>query len=189
MKGVLSMRKLSSRILAAPTAMASFALLLLGGPSQDNVHRCMLWSAASAVRQRSSGRNSTRLTFTNVAMGEISDRTAAHLGLKTEGHEGVRLGFTLYLASDGVRLTAKQGKFASASEAERYLDSVVGRSAKVLKRGRMNDKSGKLVGHRAEVVLKQNKSITEYGVLWTSGPWFQEIDSTSLQDNLALLDR
>lgn len=191
MNQILFSGNLSHQTLAgAHRAMvvASFALLLLGAPPPLSAHRCTLRSHGTPSGQKPSGRRSKPLTFKNLAMGEMSDRAVTDLGLKTEGQSEVRLGFTAYLASDGVRLSAKQGKFASPSDAERYFDLVVGRSGKVLKRGKMND-GGKVVGRRAEVVLKEKSSgITEYGLLWTSGSWFQEIDSTSLQDNLALLD-
>ena len=139
MNHILFRRKLSHRTPAKVTramAIASFALFLLDVSAPVNAHR-VLWSPETAA-QKPCGRNPKHLTFKNMTMGEISDGAAADLGLRTEGQSGVRLGFTAYLASDGVRLTAMQAKFASASDAERYFDLVVGRSGKILKRGKMS---------------------------------------------------
>ena len=138
------------------------------------------------VRPEATGKPS-HLKFKNTFMGEMFDQQAASLGFATYGDRDVHLGFTGFRASDGVSLTSIHAQFASPTEAQRYFEVVVGRSSKILTRDSTKDNHGNIIGVRAEVILTQNATAkTQYGVLWTSGPSFREIDSSSLDDALAL---
>jgi len=126
------------------------------------------------------------LRFESVMMGELIDQAGTKLGLRTVGRSETTLGFTIFKASNGVRLTAKSGEFGSPSGAKRYFDLTLSTSLKILKRGKKKDKSGKTVGFRAEVLDPRGKVLS---VVWTSGAWFHEISSGSLRDNLELEKR
>jgi len=92
------------------------------------------------------------LRYESVMMGELVDQAGTKLGLRTVGRSETTLGFTIFKASDGVRLTAKSGEFGSSSEAKRYFDLRLSRCLKILKRGRKKEKGGRTVGDRAEVL-------------------------------------
>jgi hypothetical protein len=99
--------------------------------------------------------------------------------------DGVDLGFTVYKAADGVSLTVVYNDFDGASQASAFFEKELVRAAKVLSRGQKTDRDGKIVGERAEIHLaKPNEELN--AVMWTDGRKFHEIQSTSLQDILAL---
>ena len=124
-------------------------------------------------------------------MGEASDQEATRLGLKTKGNPDVHLGFTVFLASDGVRLTSIDAQFASAAEAERYFELVVAKFSKVSNCSNIKSEGGKGVGLGAEVVQERRSaaSTEQFAILLTRGACFREIESTSLRDALALEQR
>jgi hypothetical protein len=99
--------------------------------------------------------------------------------------DGVDLGFTVYKAADGVNLTVVYNTFDGASEASAFFEKEIVRAAKVHTRGQKIDRDGKIVGERVEIRLSEpNEKLI--AVMWTDGRKFHEIQSTSLQDILAL---
>lgn len=147
--------------------------------------------SGSRVRAASShahqGASARHLVFDNLASGELIDETGNQLGLKTLGREQTILGFIDFKASDGVRLTIEDGEFSAPMDAKRLFEAKIAQAKKIVQRRAVKDKEGKVTGERAEVMLQSAASKPKtWAVLWTAGPWFHEIISSSLKDCLVL---
>lgn len=111
--------------------------------------------------------------------------TTGILGELTEG--GEKLGFTDILASDGVSLKVMYKSFGDAHQASEFFDKEVARAAKTDKREKKTDRTGKVVGERAQVFFASTRNTENYpAVLWTDGRQFHMIESKSLADILEL---
>jgi hypothetical protein len=115
--------------------------------------------------------------FKSVGVGELVDA------------DGMRLAFTAYQGSDGTKLTAIRHEFPSQTKAEEYFDRAIKQAVTVVSSGKKEDRTGKIVGKRAQVVLPSGKvKAKALAVLWTSGGHFHEIVSSSL-GNILLLEK
>lgn len=132
-------------------------------------------SSSGTVPVERPARKKKPVKFQNIMMGELT----------TE--DGVRLGFTTFKASDGVKLTAIDGEFVSAQRAHQEFDKEVAKAAKVIERGKKKDKRGTIVGERAQILVRTKApDMPTPAVVWTNGSWFREILSTSVPDILEL---
>jgi hypothetical protein len=112
-----------------------------------------------------------RIEFTRRGMGE----------LKTE--KGVLLPFSMFDASDGVKLTAISAEFNSSQRAKEIFEDEIAKAMKLIEHGAKKDKGGKVVGDRARVLFKGNSPDASISALvWTQGKYFHEIISTSWTD-------
>ena len=117
------------------------------------------------------------MEFKNKGMGELTE-------------DGVDLSFTVFEASDGVRLTAIHREFDSPLRAREQFDKEVAKARKIIERGKKTDSAGKVVGERAQIIARSSgRGKTVPAVLWTDGPHFYEIVSNSVQDILELEKR
>jgi hypothetical protein len=117
---------------------------------------------------------SEKVTFHNVATGEVED----------EDH--IPLGTTLFKASDGRTLEVLYEDFGSPAKARDYLENRLARAERVLARENKLDAKGKVIGERAEILLRLSKQEVWHAILWTDGVKFHEIISSSLDDLLEL---
>jgi|SRR5215469_9375274 len=119
-----------------------------------------------------------KLRFTNKGMGEVG------------GADGVRLPFTFFEASDGIKLTAISGDFDLPERAKQHLDAEVRNAKKVIETGAKKNAAGKRVGARARLLVSSDDSgETSMALVWTQGRYFHEILSTSWKDILELEKR
>jgi hypothetical protein len=124
--------------------------------------------------QWSAQRLTDQITFKNVAMGELSDE------------DGVHLGFTTFSASDGPSLVVQYEDFESLEKARSYFEKQLAKSAKIIERGSKRNEGGKVVGERAQILLRRDAGKTIPAVLWTDGVKYHEMYSSSLKDILEL---
>jgi len=107
-------------------------------------------------------------------MGEMTDE------------DGVHLGFTNFTGSDGSHLRVLYEGFGNSAGAKKYLEKRIGKAAKLIDRGDKVDSTGKIVGERAEMLLRLNGGKEAFAVLWTDGELFHEIHSLSRESVLQL---
>jgi hypothetical protein len=111
--------------------------------------------------------------------------TAGILGQLTEN--GEKLGFTDIQASDGVSLKVMYKSFGDAHQASEFFEKEIGRAVRTDKRGKKINRTGKVVGERAQVLFASIVTGEDYpAVLWTDGRQFHLIESKSLADILEL---
>jgi hypothetical protein len=127
--------------------------------------------AASATQNPKAGK---KTEFAVGDMGELRDE------------DGVHLGFTHFKASDGVGLMVLYEDFDNTAKAEEYFEKRLAKAAKVIERGNKVNGVGKVVGARAQILLRLDPPKTIPAVLWTDGLKFHEIYSSSLKDILEL---
>jgi hypothetical protein len=109
-------------------------------------------------------------SFTNTMMGELRDEDGTHLA------------FTSWQAPDGWRCELIHNEFPSSVAAEEYLEKQTAKAVKVLKRGNIRDRNGKIVGKRVEVIFGTSGSNREGpAVLRTNGPQFYLVLSDSFR--------
>lgn len=100
---------------------------------------------------------------------------------------GIPMGFSSFVAPDGIGLFVmylRQDDLDLAAEAFRQ---ELGKAINVTKRGQKKDRNGKIVGDRAEILTPAAPPRTpDHAVIWTDGPTFHMIASSSLQDVLGL---
>jgi hypothetical protein len=96
-----------------------------------------------------------KVTFHNVAMGEVEDEDHVHLGT------------TLFKASDGCTLEVLYEDFGSPAKARDYLENQLARAEKVLERKNKLDAKGKVIGKRAEILLRLSEQEVVHAILWT----------------------
>jgi hypothetical protein len=100
---------------------------------------------------------------------------------------GVRLGFSDYRASDGEFVTVLYWDFDSPQKAAEVFDKEIAKAASVVKREKMKDQKGEVVGERAEIViLSDDPEKPTHAVLSTDGVKFHEMRSRSLRHVLEL---
>lgn len=105
---------------------------------------------------------------------------------EARGENGTHLAFTVFQASDGVKLTLFHHRFGSKTEAQNYFDKCLEEVGKIVTNTATKDVSGVTVRQRAEVVLRVDgdSEKPDSAILWTNGPEFHEIVSKSSEDNL-----
>jgi hypothetical protein len=113
------------------------------------------------------------VTFTPGGMGEISF------------DNGIRLGFTDYTASDGAWLRVLYLTEHGEAQAVTAFHQRLAHAAKVISRSEKKDAKGRVVGERAEVLAPAAPPNPPFhAVIWTDGPTFHEIESSSLRHAL-----
>jgi hypothetical protein len=76
--------------------------------------------------------------------------------------------------------------FESLEKARSYCEKQLAKSAKIIERGSKRNEGGKVVGERAQILLRRDAGKTIPAVLWTDGVKYHEIYSSSLKDILEL---
>ena len=117
-----------------------------------------------------------KVTFENISMGEVEDEEHIHLGV------------TLFKSSDGNTLEVLYEDFGSSTKAHDYLEKQLAKAVKVIERRKKLDTAGKVVGERAETLLRLSPQEAIPAVLWTDGVKFHEIYSSS-RDNILELEK
>lgn len=135
------------------------------------------WPRAQAARpQSSSNAASVTGTFRIIGRGESRDE------------EGNQFALTAYRSADGKKLTAVNRVFDSERLSQDYLEKLTAKASRVIKSEPKTDRTGRVIGTRAEVILSSSGKETP-AVLWTQGSQFHEIFSDSLPIILALEKR
>lgn len=131
--------------------------------------------SASAVRPATTDPKGKKAGFKVVSMGEM------------ETESGLRLGFTNFKASDGVGLWVFYLAKDDQAHAVEAFNQELARAVKVVGRSEKKNVDGIVVGERAEILAPSTKSASpSHAVIWTDGPTFHEIGSSSLQYVLEL---
>jgi hypothetical protein len=160
---------------------ASVVLACLGSagfwalfPNADSmlVQSTRAGSTATTAKQARTALEET--TFENIGMGEMEDEN------------GVHLGFTDFKASDGIGLIVLYESFGSPERALNYFEKQLAKAAKVIERKNKLSPERKIIGERAEILLRLNPQKAIPAVLWTDGEKFHEIYSSSLKEILQL---
>jgi hypothetical protein len=115
-----------------------------------------------------------RIEFQNIVMGELLDENKVHLG------------FTNFKGSDGSALTVLYDDFPDFADAQDYFDKQILKAAKVIKREKKLDPKGKIIGDRAEILLRVHYGKTIPAILRIDGPRFHEFYSSSRESMLQL---
>jgi hypothetical protein len=119
-------------------------------------------------------KNTSRPEFTVVMRGEGTDA------------DGLFVAFTTYEGAPGFRLSQIHRMCATEKEAHEYFEKQLTRF-KVVSREPKKDKTGKVVGERAEVLLIRDKGKEPTPeILFTVGSDYLEIGSPSRDGNLEL---
>ena len=150
--------------IAVETALLSSASGLSQSPQPNS-------GAAPAAQNPKAGKNTE---FAPGDMGELRDEDEVHLG------------FTHFKASDGTDLMVLYEDFDSTAKAEEYFEKQLAKAVKVMERGNKVNGVGKVVGVRAQILLRLDPPKTIPAVLWTDGLKFHEIYSSSLKNALEL---
>jgi len=109
------------------------------------------------------------VTFKQGSMGEI------------EIDHGVPLGFTDYTASDGVWLRVLYLTVTDQSQATLAFHQRLAHAIRVIERSDKRNANGRVIGERAEILAPSAKPASPYhAVVWTDGPTFHEVGSSSL---------
>jgi hypothetical protein len=96
--------------------------------------------------------------------------------------DGRRMGFTTWEGSDGSKIGVIHYQFESPIEAKTYFGNKVGEAIRIIKRGKLRDRKGRIVGERAEVILGSNESPNMVPtLLFVGGPHFYRYDGTTLE--------
>jgi hypothetical protein len=169
-------------------AATKVSLVLLIGSLGTGVHAFQS-NAASNRKPVEATRAHRRLTFKNVSMGEGIDNEATAAGFESlEGGGSVKLALTAFKASDGEGLTVEHGIFRSPDEASRYFHWMIEKPATdILNQASKLDKNGRVIGERAEVVVKLPRASS--AIMWTNNQHFFVILSPSLSDAVELEKR
>lgn len=103
---------------------------------------------------------------------------------------GIRLAFTTFKAPDGVGLTVFYLTQADPTLATQAFNEELAMAVSVGDRSPKTDKSGHVVGERAQILTRSTMSISPFpavagpdfpAVMWTDGSAFHEIKSSSLR--------
>jgi hypothetical protein len=95
---------------------------------------------------------------------------------------GIRLGFTDYTTSDGAWLRVLYLTEDGEVQAVTAFHQRLAHAAKVISRSEMKDAKGKVVGERAQILAPAAPPAPPFhAVIWTDGPTFHEVESSSLQ--------
>jgi hypothetical protein len=117
---------------------------------------------------------SKKVTFQNIAPGEIEDEDHVHLGA------------TLFKASDGNTLQVLYEDFGNSARARDYLEKRLAKAVKVVERKKKLSAAGRVVGERAEILLRLPSQEAVPAILWIDGVKFHEIFSASRDSILEL---
>jgi hypothetical protein len=129
---------------------------------------------APATAQKPQADGSAKIQFENTSMGEMRDK------------DGIHLGFTSYKGSDGSRVMVLYEDFESSAMAQKYFEKQISWAAKLIERKKKVDASKRVVGERAEILLRLDDTKTIPAVLWTDGVKFYEIYSEARESVLEL---
>jgi hypothetical protein len=177
-----------ARLIVRNFATATFSLVLLIGSLAIGLHAFQS-NAGSNGKPVEAARAHRDLTFKNVAMGEIIDNEATDAGFESLDAGEAKLAFTAFKASDGEGLNVEHGKFRSPDEASRYFHWMIEkRATEILNQGPKLDKTGRVIGVRAEAVVKVRGGASS-AIMWTNDEQFFVIFSSSLSDAVELEKR
>jgi hypothetical protein len=119
-----------------------------------------------------------KMKFKTGGMGELEPKP---------GDDGVSFSLMGFVAPDGNVANYEYGSFVSSARAMEKFDHEIAQASQVLTRTAVRDKSGTIVGERAEIIsLTDTPGKTAPSIIWTVGSTFYVIISRSGQDNLAL---
>jgi hypothetical protein len=124
------------------------------------------------------------LTFELAMMAELIDQAGTDAGFRTAHSHEVNLGANTYTSSSGESLSLVYGNFVTEKEANRYFDWQLGRSARVTSKGVKKNRLGKVVGQRAEVLIKEDPQ--QWEVMWTNEATFRAARGATLVDAVEL---
>ena len=101
---------------------------------------------------------------------------------------GTNLAFSVLRAPDGIKLTLTHHRFDTQIDAQNFFCKRIDKAAKIISKTGTKDKSGAIVGQRAEVLVRADggSKAPVSGIIWTHGPEFHEIVSASPEDNRLL---
>lgn len=143
-----------------------------------------LWSESTPFQVSSSNRESHSSAiqygstksqdFEVVKKGELRDQ------------DGIHLGATTYKAQDGASLLWMYSNFSSSNGAQEYLEKQVAKAVNVIKRSKITDIKGVVLGDRVEAIMQTTGGKESRVLLWTYGSEFDAIYSSSFSDTLAL---
>jgi len=163
--------------ISTKSALVCSAFMLTLGTTQM-ASRVFLYQSSSNNSQAKSTESRGREKKIKFARGISGE-------LLTE--DGEILGFTNFSASDGVELRVLYEDFHGALKATEVFDKQISRSIKLVERRKRLDEAGNIIGERAQVILPSSgPHQTLSAVLWTDGPKFHQIESTSLPEILEL---
>jgi hypothetical protein len=101
--------------------------------------------------------------------------------------DGTVLAFATYRAADGVIVTVMHKEFPSASRAHEQIAKEASKATKVLDWNPIRNNKGSVSGERVVAVMPTSESShTVHSILWTDGPQFYQIFSSSLQDDMKI---
>jgi hypothetical protein len=126
------------------------------------------------------GGNNKPLRFEVTMMAEIKDSKAADAGFSTGGDE-CTLAVTSFKVSNGERASMASAYFATADEANRYLEWFLKSYESVKERGQFRY-HGKPIGRRAVALARTGI----WDVMWTDGSTFRRFSSSALPTALEL---
>ena len=122
------------------------------------------------------------LTFRLTLMGDIEDTTATEAGFHTSYSRTTHLGLKTFEASDGEKLTIRDGQFATPGEAATYFEwNMRNRVSQVITQSDKTNRDRKTVGRRAEYLLESGDKTKTWVVMWTDGATFVAIYAPTLK--------
>ena len=131
-------------------------------------------STTSAARSQS-GSAASKGIFKIRSMGELMT-----------GY-GIPMGFSYFVAPDGIAVFVLYLHENDRGRATRAFQEEFAKATKIVKRGEKKGKNGTVVGERAEIhTTSKLPNRSDHAVIWTDGPTFHMIASSSLQDVLDL---
>src|SRR6266403_1658814 len=100
---------------------------------------------------------------------------------------GIPMGFSYFVAPDGIGLFVLYLRQNDRGHAVEAFKQELARATEITKRRQKKDRNGKVVGERTEILTPSAPPKSpDYAVIWTDGPTFHMIVSSSLQDALGL---
>ena len=126
------------------------------------------------------------LTFQNVAMGEIEDRSATEAGFQTRGRHQAHFGFTVFKIPKGDPLTVYYDDFADPDEAKRFFDWKARKASQVLWRDSQTDADAKPFAYRYRAEFSPQGPRHYVEVMWVGGAAVHWIDSADLREAIEL---
>ena len=121
-------------------------------------------------------------TFTVTVMGEMEDKAATKTGFRTYLFDYAHLAFTNLDSSNGEKVTVYHAQFRRASEAERYFDWILKKdAAQIIRQEGKTDLEGKVVGRKAEFLLKSDGNVKEWEIMWTDNVHFILISAPTVE--------
>jgi hypothetical protein len=101
--------------------------------------------------------------------------------------DGTRLPYSIFVASDGLRIVSITSVFDSPELATEKFRRELSKALKLIEQDTKKDKLGKQVGDRAQILMKTvGPDLSTPAVIWTFGSTYHEIRGASLSDILAL---